>query len=283
MIAKFRHAGLTIQNAKFRIVSDSRKEAPKPALESDGIGIGDGATDTLFQPQLKRELKILVSAALKVGRRMIRGRSAARPQTIHRRSATRPQTILSSSAQGLQRVYFSLLLNTAKDNTQSIAKTKIRPGISWGSASGVESIPPTLVFNPLASYQMEGFVDNIPEVERLRLMRHIRNIRDRSAAAEATYNLRLYKPEGPGKIYVQLRGNKQVLDVLAVLPAGQPVDHVDLKLGRTDDIERRRGEYARDCKGEEIVWCFYYETQHAKLLGSIWVPNARHILAGAAT
>ncbi|KAJ7475534.1 hypothetical protein B0H11DRAFT_2235242 [Mycena galericulata] len=114
--------------------------------------------------------------------------------------------------------------------------------------------------------QMEDFVSNIPEAERLSLMRQIRNIRDRSTAAEATYNLRLYKPEGPGKIYVHLRGNKQVLDVLAVLPAGQPVDHVDLKLGRTDDIERRRGEYTQDCEGEEIVWCFYYETQHAKLL-----------------
>ncbi|KAJ7488487.1 hypothetical protein B0H11DRAFT_2230020 [Mycena galericulata] len=97
-------------------------------------------------------------------------------------------------------------------------------------------------------------------------MRQISSMPDCAAAAEATFNTRLYKPEKEGKVYLQLRRNDEVYNSIAYLPADEEIDYINLKFGRTGDIERRRGEYERDCKGEEIVWGYYYHTKHVKLL-----------------
>ncbi|KAJ7503606.1 hypothetical protein B0H11DRAFT_2222232 [Mycena galericulata] len=123
---------------------------------------------------------------------------------------------------------------------------------------------------------MDDLIANVSEAERVHLMSQLRNIRDPFDAAEATFNLRLYKPTVPGKVYVHARANKEVLAGLAFIPADEDVDHVDLKHGRTNDIDRRRGEYARKCKGEEIIWCYYYETQHTKLLERLVHLSLRH-------
>lgn len=86
-------------------------------------------------------------------------------------------------------------------------------------------------------------------------------------AARATFNARVYKPESAGTVYAHLVRNKSVLDSIDSIPPNVELDYVDIKFGRTNDLERRRGEYERVCDGEVLVWCFYYETQWAKLLG----------------
>ena len=93
-------------------------------------------------------------------------------------------------------------------------------------------------------------------------------------AAEAIYNIRPYV-DFPGKVYVHFKIDNATLAGIATLPADEDVDFVSLKLGRAVDIERRRNQYARKCKGEEIGWAFYYETQHSKLLGAF--PHARRV------
>ena len=75
-------------------------------------------------------------------------------------------------------------------------------------------------------------------------------------------------------MYVHFKSDNTTLAGIATLPANEDVDFVSLKLGRAVDIERRRTQYARECKGEEIVWAFYYKTQHCKLLGA-FLPARR--------
>ncbi|KAJ7743518.1 hypothetical protein DFH07DRAFT_777434 [Mycena maculata] len=119
-----------------------------------------------------------------------------------------------------------------------------------------------------------------------------RKILDPIERAEATYNLRPYKPEVPGVVYTNYRANHKILDGVATAPTDEEVDWVDLKAGLTNDIDRRRGEYTRDCKGEEIAWAYYYPTNRPKLLvrqrpwsispcGPDW-PTASRIRAMAA-
>ncbi|KAJ7751566.1 hypothetical protein DFH07DRAFT_774811 [Mycena maculata] len=139
---------------------------------------------------------------------------------------------------------------------------------------------------------MFDFVHSLSESERQRLLRLIRKILDPIERAEATYNLRPYKPEVPGVVYTNYRANHKILDGVATAPTDEEVDWVDLKAGRTNDIDRRRGEYTRDCKGEEIAWAYYYPTNRPKLLvrqrpwsispcGPDW-PTASRIRAMAA-
>ncbi|KAJ7445516.1 hypothetical protein B0H11DRAFT_1930511 [Mycena galericulata] len=118
----------------------------------------------------------------------------------------------------------------------------------------------------LTSDQMSDFVSQLPNDERQSLMRKICRLCDPLEAAEATFNLRLYKKHA-GMVYVQYRMNQEELDRVAFMPADQEADYIDLKIGETSDIERRRDDYTRVCVGENIGWAFYYETQHVQLLG----------------
>ncbi len=130
---------------------------------------------------------------------------------------------------------------------------------------------------------MDEFAGCIPEDERQRLMYHLyvlavtaraclvhmyrRRVaaRDPLEAAQAYFNLRPYK-EHAGVAYVHLRPNWEVLDQAGELPA-EEIDWVDLKVGETGDLVRRRDDYERDCIGEPITWAYCYETAHAKLVG----------------
>ncbi|KAJ7752225.1 hypothetical protein DFH07DRAFT_960661 [Mycena maculata] len=129
------------------------------------------------------------------------------------------------------------------------------------------------------SYNMELFRHRINETERQRIMRVVRKIRDPMQRAEATFNLQLFDDDIPGFVYTNYRANHQILEGLATAPADEEVDWVDLKSGRTNDIERRRGEYTRDCKGEEIAWGYCYPTNRPKLLEALIHLNVRARLA----
>ncbi|KAJ7767884.1 hypothetical protein DFH07DRAFT_954775 [Mycena maculata] len=126
---------------------------------------------------------------------------------------------------------------------------------------------------------MFDFVHSLSESERQRLLRLIRKILDPIERAEATYNLRPYKPEVPGVVYTNYRANHKILDGVATTLTDEEVDWVDLKAGRTNDIDRRRGEYTRDCKGEEIAWVYYYPTNRPKLLEALVHLSVRARLA----
>ncbi|KAJ7443912.1 hypothetical protein B0H11DRAFT_2250340 [Mycena galericulata] len=134
---------------------------------------------------------------------------------------------------------------------------------------GLPFNPPAPVFQStglqLTSDQMSDFVSQLPNDERQSLMRKICRLCDPLEAAEATFNLRLYKKHA-GVVYVQYKMNQDELDRVAFMPADQEADYIDLKIGETSDIERRRDDYTRVCVGENIGWAFYYETQHVQLL-----------------
>ncbi|KAJ6555682.1 hypothetical protein DFH09DRAFT_1318084 [Mycena vulgaris] len=70
--------------------------------------------------------------------------------------------------------------------------------------------------------------------------------------------------EGPGGVYVHARVNKQVLlDWIAGLIDDYGLVHLlDLKVGSTNNIDRRRGEYHRRCKGEVITWYYWIPSFH---------------------
>ncbi|KAJ7739220.1 hypothetical protein DFH07DRAFT_965767 [Mycena maculata] len=126
---------------------------------------------------------------------------------------------------------------------------------------------------------MFDFVHSLSESERQRLLRLIRKILDPVERAEAIYNLQPYKPEVPGVVYTNYRANHKILDGVATAPTDEEVDWVDLKAGRTNDIDRRRGEYTRDCKGEDIAWAYYYPTNRPKLLEALVHLSVRARLA----
>ncbi|KAJ7468331.1 hypothetical protein B0H11DRAFT_2239117 [Mycena galericulata] len=113
---------------------------------------------------------------------------------------------------------------------------------------------------------MSDFVDSISEEERLRLMRTICSMPDFCARAQAVFNSRLYDPDSPGIIYVHR------------VPDPTIANQHNVKVGRTEDLEGRRGQYARKCKNVPIEWCFYYHTAAAKLLGGVHsLPASFHL------
>ncbi|KAJ7748162.1 hypothetical protein DFH07DRAFT_962233 [Mycena maculata] len=122
---------------------------------------------------------------------------------------------------------------------------------------------------------MLDLVEDIDENERQSTMAQVRRIRDPLERAEATWNLRLFKPEVPGVVYTHVRPNHEILDGIPTAPADEEIDWVDFKGGRTNDLERRRTEYEHDCKGEEIVWCYYYYPKLLEALLHLSV-RARH-------
>ncbi len=136
-------------------------------------------------------------------------------------------------------------------------------------------------------WTLDEFVGSIPEAERQKLMYELYVVaipaiaydaecrrrrvarRDPLEAAQGYFNVRPYK-EHAGVVYVHLRPNWEVLDQAGELPA-EEMDWVDLKVGETGDLERRRNDYERDCIGEPIAWAYCYKTAHAKLVGEFTV------------
>ena len=92
-------------------------------------------------------------------------------------------------------------------------------------------------------------------------------------ACDALSNIRPHlEPDGGGCVYVHLRPNWEQLQLLPTTLLDQELDYVDLKIGQTSDIARRRVEYDK-CVGEPIVWCFFYPTAFPKLIGELFVPR----------
>ena len=89
-------------------------------------------------------------------------------------------------------------------------------------------------------------------------------------AAEALFNIQPYL-DLSGKVYVHLKPDDETMAAIPTMPANEEVDYLSLKIGRTGDLERRRGEYEHTCVGEEICWAFYYETSKVKLVGAFRV------------
>ncbi|KAJ7191666.1 hypothetical protein B0H12DRAFT_1246258 [Mycena haematopus] len=108
------------------------------------------------------------------------------------------------------------------------------------------------------------FISTISNAERSKILAQCRALSPHDAA-EALLNLQPYL-DFPGKVYVHLKTDDSTLAVIATLPANADVDYLSAKVGRSIDIDRRRNEYARQCKGEELCWAYYYETAKCKLL-----------------
>ncbi|KAJ7602317.1 hypothetical protein DFH06DRAFT_1139021 [Mycena polygramma] len=100
-------------------------------------------------------------------------------------------------------------------------------------------------------------------------------------AAEAYLNIRPYK-EHHGVVYTHLRPNHEVLDNAADVPDEEELDWVDLKVGKAEDIVARRGDYEAVCVDEPIIWGYYYETSHPKLIErlthlTLWAMDAKRV------
>ncbi|KAF8164176.1 hypothetical protein K438DRAFT_1775691 [Mycena galopus ATCC 62051] len=60
-----------------------------------------------------------------------------------------------------------------------------------------------------------------------------------------------------------MRTNWDVLDNPSAID--EDLDYLDIKVGETIDMDARRASYAK-CDGEQLIWCFYYPTNHPKLI-----------------
>ncbi|KAF8144792.1 hypothetical protein K438DRAFT_1782508 [Mycena galopus ATCC 62051] len=94
-------------------------------------------------------------------------------------------------------------------------------------------------------------------------------------ACDALLNLRPYL-EQPGHVYVHVRLNKDVLQNPPTIPDDEELDYLDIKVGEAIDMDARRAAYAK-CDGEEILWCFYYRTDHPKLIERLTHLTLAHI------
>ncbi|KAJ7080283.1 hypothetical protein C8R43DRAFT_965748 [Mycena crocata] len=98
---------------------------------------------------------------------------------------------------------------------------------------------------------MDRFIDNVPEKERMKIMRKFSRLRfswwNPLEAAWAYLNLQPYKVvDGWG--YVLLRENKSITENLALRPAGEFVDYLDVKIGQTEDLFQRIDDHRRTSK-----------------------------------
>ncbi|KAJ7673924.1 hypothetical protein DFH06DRAFT_1123584 [Mycena polygramma] len=124
---------------------------------------------------------------------------------------------------------------------------------------------------------------NIDSISLTPLMARICRLAARAPleAAEAYLNIRPYK-EHHGVVYTHLRPNHEVLDNAADVPDEEELDWVDLKVGKAEDIVARRGDYEAVCVGEPIIWGYYYETSHPKLIErlthlTLWAMDAKRV------
>jgi hypothetical protein len=84
-------------------------------------------------------------------------------------------------------------------------------------------------------------------------------------ACNALINIRPYL-EKAGVVYVQFRNNWEELEHQLTVPVNEFLDYLDTKIGEAHNIGIRRVAYKK-CNGETILWCYYYPTGHAKLIG----------------
>ncbi|KAJ6511575.1 hypothetical protein C8R47DRAFT_1207905 [Mycena vitilis] len=130
---------------------------------------------------------------------------------------------------------------------------------------------------------MDEYVASLPDDVRKRLMAQICRLAARAPleAAEAYLNIRPYK-EHHGGVYTHLRPNHEVLDNAADVPDDEELDWVDLKVGKAENIVARRNDYEAVCVGEPIIWGYYYETSHPKLIErlthlTLWAMDAKRV------
>ncbi|KAJ6524120.1 hypothetical protein DFH09DRAFT_1329646 [Mycena vulgaris] len=85
-------------------------------------------------------------------------------------------------------------------------------------------------------------------------------IADFVALTTAPYKLR----DGPGSVYVLGRINKRVLIewLTGVIDDRGLLHLIDLKVGSTTKIDRRRREYRYRCQGEWIHWYYHFPSFH---------------------
>ncbi|KAJ7105818.1 hypothetical protein C8R44DRAFT_886284 [Mycena epipterygia] len=109
---------------------------------------------------------------------------------------------------------------------------------------------------------------NIPEAERVKILRDLSRLTiDNPPAAQEGYaNIRPYKPKGAGWVYVEINADEVVIEGRATAPANVELDYLNIKVGETGNMARRREDYRRTCKGVDILWAYCYPTQHAKLI-----------------
>ncbi|KAF8135932.1 hypothetical protein K438DRAFT_1786692 [Mycena galopus ATCC 62051] len=123
----------------------------------------------------------------------------------------------------------------------------------------------TLAFNTAQMpWQTSHAVADMPDDERQKILARIRRMPPTDACA-ALLNLRPYL-EKPGHVYVHVRLNWDILQNAPTIADDDDLDYLDIKVGKAIDMDARRAGYAK-CDGEEIIWCFYYKTDHPKLIG----------------
>ncbi|KAF8181992.1 hypothetical protein K438DRAFT_1975938 [Mycena galopus ATCC 62051] len=116
---------------------------------------------------------------------------------------------------------------------------------------------------PQMPWRKSHAVSDMTDLARNQILTAIRRMPPPDAC-DALLNIRPYL-EQPGVVYAHIRINWNVLANPPTIPDDEQLDYLDLKVGQTTDIDARRAAYAK-CEGEEILWCFYYATDHPKLI-----------------
>ncbi|KAF8147542.1 hypothetical protein K438DRAFT_1780011 [Mycena galopus ATCC 62051] len=112
-------------------------------------------------------------------------------------------------------------------------------------------------------WQTSYAVADIPDDEHQKILARIRRMPPTDVCA-ALLNLRPYL-EKPGHVYVHVRLHWDILQNSPTIADDDDLDYLDIKVGEAIDMDARRAGHAK-CDGKEIIWCFYYKTDHPKLI-----------------
>ncbi|KAJ6479056.1 hypothetical protein C8R45DRAFT_933836 [Mycena sanguinolenta] len=127
--------------------------------------------------------------------------------------------------------------------------------------------PHRLSFIRAMPYQKVHSIADMAEEQRVKVLARIGCMNPHDAC-DALSNIRPYlEPVGGGCVYTHMRPNWEQLQFSPTTPLDAELDYLDLKIGQTGDLETRRAAYAK-CRGEPIVWCYYYPTAFPKLIAS---------------
>ncbi|KAJ6595232.1 hypothetical protein DFH09DRAFT_1073049 [Mycena vulgaris] len=72
--------------------------------------------------------------------------------------------------------------------------------------------------------------------------------------------------EAPGDVYVLMERDDLVVKAIPTLPQNQLVNYLNLKVGKTKDIDLRREGHAGQCIGVEKIWAYQYHMNCPLLL-----------------
>ncbi|KAJ7818084.1 hypothetical protein B0H14DRAFT_2601578 [Mycena olivaceomarginata] len=156
--------------------------------------------------------------------------------------------------------YFFTLSSTVAASIDSATSFLIPAQVSSSSLT-LQAVSAHL--SPQMPWQKSDAVADMAEDERQRILAQIRRLPP-TDACDALLNVRPYL-EHPGFVYTHMRVDWDVLHNPPAIADADDLDYLDIKVGETIHINARRASYTK-CDGEELIWCFYYPTNHPKLI-----------------